>query len=93
VGPAGHTPLAGRPGPGVFPKIVLIMCQSQSVRGVSNVRKAVEQLIVAARPSFMAGWPDKWASRVRPEHRLTPPINTPVLPLTESVKKVRFNPL
>jgi hypothetical protein len=29
---------------------------------------------------------------LRPEHGLTPPINTTVLPLVESVKKVRFSP-
>jgi hypothetical protein len=28
-----------------------------------------------------------------PEHYLNPPINTPVIPLAESVKKVRFSPL
>jgi hypothetical protein len=30
------------------------------------------------------------ASNLRPEHRLTP-INTPVLPLVEHVKKVKFS--
>jgi hypothetical protein len=32
------------------------------------------------------------ATNLYPEHRLTP-INTTVLPLTESVKRVRFSPL
>jgi hypothetical protein len=38
------------------------MCQSKSVRGVSNVGKAVEQLNVAVRP-------DKWASRAQSSTR------------------------
>jgi hypothetical protein len=62
VGPVGPTPLVGRPGPGVFPKTVFTTFQSKSVRGVSNMGKMVERLNVAARPSFMAGQPDKWAS-------------------------------
>jgi hypothetical protein len=33
------------------------------------------------------------APNLRAEHRLTPPINTPMLPLAESVKKVGFSPL
>jgi hypothetical protein len=38
------------------------MCQSKSVRGVSNVGKAVEQLNVVVRP-------DKWASRAQSSTR------------------------
>jgi hypothetical protein len=34
--------LASRPGPGAFPKAIFTMCQSKSVRRVSNVGKAVE---------------------------------------------------
>jgi hypothetical protein len=58
------------------------------------VGKVVEQLNMAARPSFMAGRSNKWAHvpNLWPEHRLTP-TNTPVLPLAESVKRVRFGPL
>jgi hypothetical protein len=48
LGPAGPTPLAGRPGPVVFPKTIFTTCQSKSVRGVSNVGEVVEQLNVAA---------------------------------------------
>jgi hypothetical protein len=69
-GPASPTPLVGRPVPSAFPKTIFTMCQSKSVRGVSNVGKAVEQLNLAT---------------------LTPPIKTLVLPLAESVKKVRFS--
>jgi hypothetical protein len=81
VGLAGPTPLADRPGPSAFPKNIFTTGQSKSVRGVSNVGKAVECLNLAAQPSCMAG---------RPKHRLTPPINTPVLNLEESAKKERF---
>jgi hypothetical protein len=66
VGPVGPTPLAGRPCPGAFPRNIFTTCQSKSVRGVSIVAKAVERLNVAARPSFMAGRPDKCTSRARP---------------------------
>jgi hypothetical protein len=33
------------------------------------------------------------APNLWPQHRLTPPINTTVLPLVEGVKRVRFRPL
>jgi hypothetical protein len=69
VGPASPTSLADRPGPGVFPKTIFTTCQSKSVRGVSNVGKAVEQLNLTARPSFMAGWPNKWASHAQSSAR------------------------
>jgi hypothetical protein len=93
LGPAGPTPLADRPGPGAFLESIFTICQSMSVRGVSNVGKAVEQLNLSARPSCMVGQPNKWASRanLRPQHCLTPPINTKMLPLVESVKKVWFS--
>jgi hypothetical protein len=63
------------------------MCPSKSVRGVSNVGKAVERLNLPTQPSCMAGRPDKFASRAQSSACLTPPINTPVHPLEESVKK------
>jgi hypothetical protein len=69
VRPDGSTPLAGRPGPGVFPKTVFTTYQSKSVRGVSNVGKAVERLNVAAWPCFVADRPDKWASRAQSSAR------------------------
>jgi hypothetical protein len=70
------------------------MCQSKSVRGVSNVGKAVERLNVAARPSFMAGRPDKWASHAQSLARALPYTSYKYLgaPLVESAKKVRFSP-
>jgi hypothetical protein len=72
VGPASPTPLAGRPGPSIFSKTIFTSCQSKSVRGVSNVGKMVERLNVAARPSFMAGRPNKWASRAQSLSRAPP---------------------
>jgi hypothetical protein len=72
VGLTGHTPLARGPGPGVFPKTIFTMCQCKSVRGVSNLGKVVEQLNVAARPSFMAVWHDKWASCAQSSTRAPP---------------------
>jgi hypothetical protein len=57
------------------------------VRGVSNVGRVVEQLNVAAGLTSGPHVPN-----LRPEHHLTPPINTAVLPLAESVKIVRFSP-
>jgi hypothetical protein len=72
VGAAGHTPLAGRPSPGIIPKTIFTTCQSKSVRGVSNVGKALERLNVATRPSFMVGWPDKWASHAQSLARALP---------------------
>jgi hypothetical protein len=72
VGLTGPTPLAGWPGPGTFPKTIFTTCQSKSIRGVSNMGKVVKQLNVAARPSFMADRPDKWASHVQSSSRAQP---------------------
>jgi hypothetical protein len=48
-------------------------------------------------PPGQVAWPTGLTSgspspNLRSEHHLTPPINTMVLPLTKSVKKVRFSP-
>jgi hypothetical protein len=48
-------------------------------------------------PPSQVAWPAGLTSGphtpiLLPEHRLTPPINTTVLPTTASVKKVRFSP-
>jgi hypothetical protein len=72
VGSDGHTPSAGRSSPGVFPKTVFTTFQSKSVRGVSIVGKVVEQLNMAARPSFMAGRPNKQASCTQSSARAPP---------------------
>jgi hypothetical protein len=72
---------AGRPGPGAFLKTIFPMCQSKSIRGVSNMEKAVERLNVApGQVSWLAGLTSgPHAPNLWPEHRLTP-INIPVLP-------------
>jgi hypothetical protein len=49
-------------------------------------------------PLGQVAWPADLSSgphmpNLRPQHRLTPTINTMVLPLAESVKRVRFSPL
>jgi hypothetical protein len=57
--------------------------------------KVVQGGNLAAQSSCMVGRPNKWAHtpNLPPQHRLTPPLNTMVLPLAESVKRVRFSPL
>jgi hypothetical protein len=57
--------------------------------------KEVQGGNLATRPSCMANWPDMWAPCAQ-SSATTPPYssyNTMVLPLVESVKRVRFNPL
>jgi hypothetical protein len=58
VGLADPTPLAGRPGFGIFSKSIFNMCQLKSARRVSNVGKAVLSQSLAVRPN-------KWASRAQ----------------------------
>jgi hypothetical protein len=63
------------------------MCQSKSVRGVSNVGKVVQG-------GNLAGWPVKWASRVQ-SLATAPPYSSYKYhgaPLVESVKIVRLAP-
>jgi hypothetical protein len=72
VGPSDPTPLAGQPVPGAFPKTVFTMCQSKSVRGVSNVGNVVKRLNLAARSSWINGQPKKWGSRAQSSARATP---------------------
>jgi hypothetical protein len=83
---AGPTPLAGPLGPGAFPKTIFTMCQSKSVRGVSNVGKAVERLNLAARPSCMVGRLDKWASCTHSSAR-APPYSSHKYPPTPPSRK------
>jgi hypothetical protein len=52
--------------------------------------KAVQGGNLVARPASLTSGPH--APNLRPEHRLTPPIYTTVLPLIEGVKKVRITP-
>jgi hypothetical protein len=88
-----HITLASRPCIGAFPKIVLSTCPKEVVLNVSNAqwrcKKETWPLDQVAYPAGLTSGPH--VSNIRLEHRLTPPINTTVLPLAESVKKVRFS--
>jgi hypothetical protein len=53
--------MADWPRVGRFPKPIFTTCQSELVRGVSNVGKAVQGGNLATRASFMVGQPIKWA--------------------------------
>jgi hypothetical protein len=93
VWPTGHITLANRPCVGAFPKTILSTCSKKAVLKVSNAqRKCKEETGPPSQVAWQAGlrsgphMPNLW-----PEHCLTPPINTMVLPPTESVKKVRFS--
>jgi hypothetical protein len=72
VGPVAPTRLAGPVGPDAFPKTIFTTSQTKLVRGVSNVRKVMERLNMATRPSCMAERPDKWASHVQSLARALP---------------------
>jgi hypothetical protein len=94
---ASHITLASRPRVDTFPKPIFTTCQGESVRGVSNLGMAVQGGNLATRPSCMASWPAGLSSgphapNLWPRHCLTPPTNTMVLSLEESVKRVRFSP-
>jgi hypothetical protein len=79
--------VAGRPCVGAFPKIILSTCPTEAVLKVSNAQRQCKE---ETWPVSVTSGPH--APNLRPEHCLTPPINTTVLPLAESVKKVRFSP-
>jgi hypothetical protein len=86
--------VAGRQCVGVFLKTVLSTCPKEVVLKVSNTqRRCKEETWWPGQVPWPAGlrsgsrMPNLW-----PEHRLTPPKNTMVLPPAEGVKKVRFSP-
>jgi hypothetical protein len=94
VGATGPTSLpAGRPGVGAFSNFTLPTCQGRSVHGVSNAQsQCSHETWLPSHPS----WPPDLTSgplepHFRPKHWLNLPINTPILLLTEGVKKVRFS--
>jgi hypothetical protein len=75
-------------------KNLLSTCPEEVVLKVSNAQrrcKGETWLLgqVAWSASLTSG---PHVTNLRPEHRLTPPINTTMLPPAESVKKVRFSP-
>jgi hypothetical protein len=78
--------LGRRPRVGTFQKPVFTTCQSESVNGVSNVGTACKE--ETWPPGLLCG---PHAANLWPQHCLTPPINTTVLPPVESVKRVRFS--
>jgi hypothetical protein len=91
---AGHITLAGRACVVLFPKTVMSTCPAEVVLKVSNAQKQCKE---ETWPLGQVAWPTGLTSgphtpNLWPEHRLTPPINTMVLPSAESVKKVRFSP-
>jgi hypothetical protein len=87
--------VAGRPCVGAFPKTVSSTCPAEAVLKVSNAQRWCKE---ETWPPGQVAWPTGLTSRphapnLRPQHRLTLPINTMVLPPAESVKRVRFSPL
>jgi hypothetical protein len=93
VWPVGHITLAGRPCVGAFPKTVLSTCLTEAVLKVSNAQRWFKE---ETWPPGQVAWPvgltkGPHAPNLRPKYHLTPPINTTMLPLAESVKKVRFS--
>jgi hypothetical protein len=89
VRPAGHITLAGRPCVGAFMKNVLSMCPADAVLKVSNGhRQCKEETWLAGQVAWPAGLTNgPHTPNLRPQHYLTPPINTTVLPLAKSVKE------
>jgi hypothetical protein len=80
---------------GAFPKPVLSMCLAEVVLKVSNAqRQRKEETWLPGQVAWLAGLTSgPHTPNLQPEHRLTPPIKTMVVPPAKSVKKVRFSPL
>jgi hypothetical protein len=94
VWPAGHITLVGRPCVGAFPKTVLSACPSEAMLKVSNAQqRCKEETWLPGQDAWSIGLTSgPHAPNLRPQHCLTRPINTMVLPSAESVKRVRFSP-
>jgi hypothetical protein len=95
VWPASHITLGGQPCVGTILKTVLSTCPKEAVLKVSNAQRWCKE--ETWQPGQVA-WPASLTSgphapNLWPQHRLTPPINTMVLPPAERVKRVRFSPL
>jgi hypothetical protein len=80
---------------GAFPETVLSMCLEEVMLMVSNAqRQCKEETLLPGQVAWLADLTSRpHAPNLQPEHRLNPPINTPMLPLATSVKRVRFSPL
>jgi hypothetical protein len=91
---AGHIILVGRSCVGTFPKTILSTCPAEAVLKVSNAqRQCKEETWPPGQVAWLASLTSgPHAPNLRPEHLLTPPINTTVLLSIETVKKVRFSP-
>jgi hypothetical protein len=78
---------------GAFPKPILSMCLAEVVLKVSNAqRRRKEETWLPGQVAWPAGpTSGPHTPNLQPEHRLTP-INTTVVLLAKSVKKVRFSP-
>jgi hypothetical protein len=86
--------LADRPCVGAIPKTVLSTCPTDAVLKVSNGKRWCKE---ESWPPSQDAWPPGLTSgphvhNLRPEHRLTPAVNTIVLAPAEGVKKVSFSP-
>jgi hypothetical protein len=73
---------------------VLSTCPAEAVLKVCNAQRRCKE---EPWPPRQDTWPTGLTSgppmtNLWPEHHLTPPIKTTVLPSTERVKKVRFSP-
>jgi hypothetical protein len=84
-----------RPCVGAYPKTILSMCPAEAVLKVSNAqRRCKEETWPPGQVAWLAGLTSgPHTVNLWTEHHLTPHINTTVLPLVESVKRVRFSPL
>jgi hypothetical protein len=84
----GHITLADRPCVGAFSKTILSTCQAEMVPKASSAQRWCKEETWPAGLTSGPHTPNHW-----PQHHLTPPINTMVLPPAEGVKRVRFSPL
>jgi hypothetical protein len=94
VWPADHITLVGRPCVGTFPKAILSMCPTESVLKVSNAQRRCKE---ETWPPDQVAWLAALTSgphvpNLRPKHRLTPPINTTVLPLDRKCEESEVCP-
>jgi hypothetical protein len=83
VWPVSNITLAGWSCVGAILKTILFMCPTEAVVKVSNAQRRCKE---ETWPPGQVGWPVSLTSgphapNLRPEHCLTPPINTMVLPL------------
>jgi hypothetical protein len=95
VWPAIHITLAGWPCVGAFLKTILSTCPAEAMLKLSIVQRLCkEETWLPGQVAWLADLASgPHVPNLRPEHCLTPKINTTMLVLAESVKRVRFSPL